>query len=375
MNDRAEAPQPRRSRLRGLAAGLALLALSTAGCVLALEAAVRVFFPFFSPKTQIPFHLNADGVPLGPAGQSVRQATPKGDYDTLVHFNALGLRDPKELQGSTEADWLAIGDSFTLGWGVDEEQRFSSRLEQLLKTNGSPARVFNVAIPENIIGYGRLLKYAQAHGATSRHLIVGVCMENDLRDYSDGRGDWERAADHDWQHAVPRKELLRMWFRQHSALYTAVSFTLQRSTFFRQALEKAGIARDVTQLSGENSGDEKVLVSSRDRIKELVSGYDALVLLIPSRRLWHGATTQLETRVHERFVALLREAGIAVVDLKPAFERAGQPLDHYFATDPHWNERGHAVAARELFTAIASRKQTSAALPGPGPLLQPTALP
>src|SRR5262249_9155377 len=149
------------------------------------EGAIRIALPFFSPKTQIPFRLNAEGVPLGPEGQDVRQATPKGDYDAIVHFNQHGLRDRKDLRQSKPTDWFALGDSFTMGWGVDEAQRYSDRLEQAFQTNGYPARVYNIAIPENILGYAKLLRYAESRGAQVRQLIVGVCMENDLRDYRD----------------------------------------------------------------------------------------------------------------------------------------------------------------------------------------------
>jgi hypothetical protein len=376
MNAEADPIQPRTSSRWGWIGGLALLAVSTAACLLALEVAVRYCFPFFSPKTQIPFRLNEDGVALGPAGQSVRQATPKGDYDTVVHFNALGLRDRKDLRSAKETDWFAVGDSFTLGWGVDEDQRYSDRLEQLFQTNGIPAVVYNVAIPENLVGYGRLLKYAQSRGGTVRHLIVGVCMENDLQNYTDARGDWERAQGKDWQRAVPRKELVRMWLRHHSALYTAVSFSFQRSAFVRHALEKVGIARNVSELSGSTSTDEQVVLTSRDRIRQLVAGYDALVVLIPSRRLWYGASTEQERQVHARLAALLREAGVTVVDLKTAFERNGKPLDYYFATDPHWNVQGHALAAQELYQAIRAKQQSSStAQPAAAILARPKQLP
>ena len=55
------------------------------------------------------------------------------------------------------------------------------------------------------------------------------------------------------------------------------------------------------------------------------------------------------------FVGLLREAGLPVLDVKSAIESEGDPMSCHFKTDPHWNARGHAVAARELFRAIRAR--------------------
>lgn len=354
MKDPGETPAPGRPRRGGWLVGLALLTVSSVACVLLLEFAVRLCFPFFSPKTQIPFRLNPEGVPLGHAGETVRQATPKGDYDTIVHFNVHGFRDTKDLRNATETNWFALGDSFTMGWGVDEEQRYSNQLERMLKTNNLSSSIYNIAIPENILGYAKLLRYAQSRGAKIRRLVVGICMENDLRDYQDGRCDWDPVVAQSQGQRISKKELLRSWLRRHSAFYTAISFSVQRSAACRKVLEQIGVARDVEHLTGANSGDETVLVSSRDQVAKLVTGYDALVLIIPSRRLWHGSNMETERRVHERFVALLREKGLTVVDPKPAFERGGKPLDYYFATDPHWNPQGHLVAAEELFRAIKS---------------------
>jgi hypothetical protein len=332
---------------------LLLLAVTVLLCLAVLESAVRWLFPYFRPNSQIPFRLAAKGMALGPAGQTARQATPKGDYDLILHFNQEGFRDTKSPREATPADWFALGDSFTFGWGVEEGDRFSNRLEQEFKTNGATTRVFNIAIPDNIIGYQRLLAYAESRGVTVRKLIVGICMNNDLRDYRDGKGAWDLTD----MPAHFGKEEVRSWFKQHSALYIGVSFWLQRIPVTRKLLHKIGVARSIDELTGHNDWDEMVLQTSRDEVVKLVAGREAIILIIPSRNLWHGEYMQVEQRIHEAFVRLLREAGLNVLDVKPMLEEGGDPLSCYFKTDPHWNERGHAVAARALFQAIQARPQ------------------
>ena len=343
----------RPSRLRRFAAKLSLLAITVLICLALLEWAVRWLFPYFSPSAQVPFRLAEKGMALGPAGQTVRMATPKGDYDSIIRFNEAGFRDAKDLATATVADWFALGDSYTMGWGVEEDQRFSNQLEQAFKAAGIHSRVFNIAIPDNLIGYGRLLRYAESRGAKVRQLIVGVCMENDLCDYSDGKGAWDLVD----QPVSSKKEALRGWLKKHSAVYIAASFVFQKSALTRGLLQKMGIARSVDELSGKNEWNETVLKTSRDEVVKLVSGRDAVILIIPSRRLWHGDNVQTERRVHEAFVRMVREAGLTVVDPRPRLEEGGDPLSYYFKTDPHWNARGHALAAQELFKAIQNRAQ------------------
>ncbi|MCX6891206.1 MAG: SGNH/GDSL hydrolase family protein [Verrucomicrobia bacterium] len=337
--------------MRSAAAKVLLLTVTLLIGVSMMEWGVRRLFPYFSPTAQVPFRLVAKGMALGPAGQTVRMATPKGDYNSVLRFNQDGFRDTKTLAEVRDSDWYALGDSYTMGWGVEEEERFSNRLEQEFKAHNHPARVFNIALPDNIIGYGRLLRYAESRGAKVRRVVVGICMENDLRDYRDGKGAWDMMG-------LPpssNKEAIREWLKKHSALYIAASYELQRLTFTRKLLNRLGIARSIDELTGHNEWDETVLGTSRDELVKLVAGRDALILIIPSRNLWHGAYIPTEQRVHETFIRMLRESGLSVLDVRPMIEASGDPLSCYFKTDPHWNARGHAIAGRELFKAIQDR--------------------
>jgi hypothetical protein len=348
------APPSGRAKLRTLAAKLLIVGVSTSICILLLEVAVRALFPYFRPSAQIPFIPQPGGFALGPPLQSVRQATPKGDYDLSIRFNEDGFRDTKNLREATEADWFAVGDSYTIGWGVEADDRFSNRLERMLQTNSVGARVFNIAIPDNFVGYQRLVAYAESRGPKIRHLIVGVCMENDLCDYTPHRSSSEMMAAPGGL-GKSKKEAVRRWFKKHSALYIATSFTLQKFGFLRKLLERVGIARDVQALSGYNEWNETVLNTSRDELLKIVSGRDALVLIVPSRLMWQGNQRDVEIRVHEAFTRMLREAGVEVVDPKAVMEASGDPLSYYFKTDPHWNPRGHEIGARELFKALRAR--------------------
>ena len=345
------APRPKGSKVRSAAAKILLLTVTLLAGLAVLEMAVRRLLPYFSPSAQVPFRLAAKGLALGPAGQTVRMATPKGDYNSVLRFNEDGFRDGKRLREATESDWFALGDSYTMGWGVAEEERFSNRLEQEFKAHHLPARVFNIAIPDNIIGYGRLLDYAESRGARIRQLVVGICMENDLLDYRDGKGAWDLVD----LPASTKKEAVRRWLRKHSALYIAASYELQKFGPTRSLLHKVGIARSIDELTGHNEWNETVLKTSRDELVKLVAGRDAVILIIPSRNLWYGDYTPTEQRVHEAFVRMAREAGLNVLDDRPMMEASGDPLGCYFKTDPHWNARGHAIAGRELFKAIQER--------------------
>jgi endonuclease V-like protein UPF0215 family len=75
-------------------------------------------------------------------------------------------------------------------------------------------------------------------------------------------------------------------------------------------------------------------------------------VIIPARLLWAGENREIELRVHEAFISGLQQAGLRVVDMRPVLEKTGDPLACYFQSDPHWNAKGHALAAQELFKAL-----------------------
>lgn len=333
------------SRLRRLPSQLLVLGFTSFVCVLLLEAAVRGLLPFYAPGSQIGFMPTTNGIVLGPANGVSRQVTPKGDFDVTSRFNAEGFRDGKNFREAGSNDWFAVGDSFTMGWGVAEEERFSNQLEKMFAAAGEPVRVFNIAIPDNIIGYQRLVRHAESRGAKVRRMVVGLCMENDVQDYRDGHGAWDGVSGHG-------RNSLRDWLKNHSALYVALSFNLQRVAFLRGFLEKAGVARNAAQLSRRNEWNEEAVRQSAVETVKLVAGRPAVVLIIPARLLWAGDSRATERRVHEAFIRALQQAGLRVVDMRPVLEKTGDPLACYFQTDPHWNAQGHALAAQELFKAL-----------------------
>jgi hypothetical protein len=56
-------------------------------------------------------------------------------------------------------------------------------------------------------------------------------------------------------------------------------------------------------------------------------------------------------------VALLRQAGLQVVDVRAQFEQGARPLSFHFPYDGHWTAEGHRIAAAALARAIGEGKK------------------
>jgi hypothetical protein len=303
------------------------------------EYSVRLAQPEINPANHLRFIDGGGDMPaLGPPNSLHRQIKNTGDYDVTVRFNGYGLRDAKDLTQSTADDLFLVGDSFTFGWGAEEDERLTERLQALI---GRP--VYNISVPADIDGYEKILAYATEKGATIGRLIVAVSMETDIRVYDAPK----KAPPPD---VAPARGL--PWVKQrlmsNSALYFMVTTIVHRTPWLRDLAVRAGLL--VPNLEGihERRFSPEAIESSVLLLKRLARRYETVFLVIPSRALWHGTHRESEDRQHRALIARLAVAGLDVVDLRPVFEDGGSPLDYHFRNDGHWNPAGHARAARAL---------------------------
>jgi len=350
----AHPPKTLARRLRNLAVNFLVLFITLCLCLLMGELVACWRFPQFNPKAQFRLQVMPGPFAICPPLHTLWHGSPKGDFNVPMTFNRYGFRDAKDVRDAKDGDWFAVGDSFTLGFGVEEDKRYSSLLEKKLQAAGSPSRVFNIGIPGNFIDYQRLVKYAESNGAKIQHLTVGVCMDNDLENYSAGKSDWELVPLS--EATLSAKEKIRRWLQRHSTLYITVSYLIESNPKGCAFMQKIGWAKDLVAWDAaiKSQFDETVLKTSRDELVKLCSGRDAVVLIIPSRRLWLG-NGQVDEKIHTTFVQMCRDAGLTVADVKPVLEKDPEPLSFYFKHDQHWNERGQAAGAEELFKAIQNR--------------------
>ncbi len=303
------------------------------------EASVRLLLPAFDPSGRYRFtHEVGPSLVLGPPGTVTRQRNNAADYDVRVSINRHGLRDDLDVATAGPDDIVVLGDSFAWGWGVEAGERFSDRLRLVMGR-----RVFNVATPTNLEGYGDLLAYVERLGGRPGSLVLALCMENDLLS-----GEPEPSPE-PW--ALVDGEHLRNWLERSSAAYLFMVAAIHQAPWLRAMATRFGlIAPNLRGISGAPDMDAAIAASVR-AVAALAEARPLLVVIVPSRALWVGEEREREDRLHRRFVAALRAQGIGVLDLRPAMEAGGRPLSYHFANDGHWNADGHRLAAG----AIASR--------------------
>ncbi len=333
---------------RGFAIKAAVLLVSILVSVFILEAAVRYALPRYNPAGQISYQC-VDGKALAPRSSELRHWTSMGDFDVAVTTNQYGLRDAKDLAEAAPDALFAVGDSFSFGHGVEETQRYSNQLETRI---GQP--VYNISIPADLNGYLGLVDYALEFCPGIGTLIVGLCMENDIALYTaEAHGCTPGVDLSDWRNWLTNLSSMTLmdvkgWVTGDSAAYLAFTSVIHRQPTLKRAAMRLGFIRENLQFEGVRDYDEDALASSVEKLAQIAGEFDAVVLIIPSRGLWQGAYRETESRIHDRFVTLLGAKGIPALDLRPVFERSGNPLQYHFPNDGHWNAEGHRIAADNL---------------------------
>ncbi len=401
----ATAPSGHRSSFRGLLARLSLLAASSAIALLALEAGLRLLSPGYSPLFLDIYRIEDDGQ-VGLIPERERRHT-SAEWSVDVDINQEGLRDyPGPRPPGTNV--LAIGDSFTFGWGVELEDAFPSVLERHLKS----ARINVVKAGMPGTGTTDQLEWLRRHGDRydPRLVLLGFYVGNDFVDVQLGgvpaqftvRDGLMVKKPLDDKPDPTSREIVE-WLKGHSLL-------MQQVAQVAWAMERRRRPEDRPN-PGLTAGDRwlweffkiylKNLPPETDKAVRLT--LDALngmhawaqdhrsqfaIVVIPEalqtydwqrRRIldaYHLGESDLDLDRPQR---VLRDwgvaAGVPVLDLLPGFRAYAAAHEErlYFYPNGHMNSNGHRVAGeiitpfvQRVLTARASADPASAAIAGVG---------
>ena len=387
-----------------------LACASVLAAALALEGALRVVWP-----QDLPFFstLFFEDPAVGMRHLPLTRAPMESDTGHLVRvrINSRGYRG-REYPWDSAAGFriLGLGDSFTFGFGVEEDDSYLARLERALADRH--VEVINAGLagmgPDN---EARLLA-ADGPGLRPDLVLVGFYVGNDLIDaltgvqrtrLRNGAPMMPDAVMERWYRplrpgrivpvplARPRPTGLDLpipfkdFLRRHSHLYRLVTGRVARLHLAWRRFQ-AGPASPPPVAEYNPFGPEAFCLRSYPpefeaawekataalaEIKAWCDGHDArlLVVVIPTRaQVYPERWDEVRRRfaLHEedfdlekpqRILAERAAArGIALIDLLPVLRAAradgGPPL--YFPRDTHWTPRGHQVAADAILRQLAA---------------------
>lgn len=366
-------------RLWRVAAGLLAASLSVVLTLLLVEAGLRLLWP--QSLLHDPDAFLEDPVLTGRLKPGFQDRFTGPEYSTTWTINEDGYRGP--VAGARVAGtWrvAALGDSFTFGYGVEEEEAWPRVLEAALETaGGRKEEIYNLGIG----GYGTTQQVAWLEerlkaGLQPDAVIVGFYPGNDLSDSLRGEAARQAAESGEGGAGSPAAGLpspsraLRMkrWLGSRLHLYTLISDRAD-GLLVRFGLRSVVYPEEVEVLrespAPEVARGWEAVGRALDRLRALSEShrFSAAVMAIPMRhqvvpeswdrvRDYYRRTTGEDlaaVRLDEpgrRLERLCRRAGLPLLDLSPFFRSADDPGAFYFQRDQHWTREGHAAAARAL---------------------------
>jgi hypothetical protein len=372
-----------RTRHRAFVGNVLLAFVSTASCYLVLDllAGWILIGNLSPPLVPHPYRHHA----MVPGSQAeIRQR----DFAYIQHVNQLGLRgrETTEEKRAGTRRILMLGDSFTMGKGVEDDETFSVLVERSLQSSlatcgGPSVEVLNGGVDS----YAPILSFLQLKhdlARTSPDLVVLNFDHSDLIQEAAYRRQAVRDAAGQIV-AVPQVgrnslyERFLSWTSRHLFFTRVLLVYINRATGHRelnvrQVVNEAGREHFAHTLEGDvdRSAQWRDVFESIGRIKQLTDsmGADFLLTTYPwahqlGERGWvpgrysfmkpgERTTDLTQQTIRDRSAAL----GIALFEALPTFQRyqGAEPL--YYDYDPHWTKVGQRVMAEGLAGYIAEHQ-------------------
>jgi hypothetical protein len=328
----------------------------------------------YRPSSLLPYELRP-----GYRGQLRRR-----EFRNRIAIGSGGFRGPDfPARKGGRPRILAVGDSFTFGWGVEEDEAWPRRLERVLaEEHGVAAEVINAGFAAGYYPDTYYLWLVERGLALDPDLVVlGLYIGNDL-DHPlveenlwlevDGRGLPRRIVNRDsevdhgyWVRRVRPRRYRLPWLRDRHLFQLALGAL--RPLLPRRAGAAAASTGPPPMYRLAHDARTVAVIARVERLLGATAeaaerrGAPLAVLLIPERIQIGPFPPGEELRARwdepQRLLGgFFAAAGIPCLDLLAAVRAAPAGSTLYYPQDSHFNRDGHEVAARALGRFLLERR-------------------
>ncbi|MEM3127025.1 MAG: SGNH/GDSL hydrolase family protein [Candidatus Woesearchaeota archaeon] len=349
----------KKSNRKHILFGILTSIISIIFVLLVLEISLRFFYPQSLEREEFDPVFKWRNRP-GFSGVII--AENEKDFFTKFKINKDGFRG-EELRENAKYKIMTIGDSFTFGKGVEDNETYSAVLEKNLNDLGYDTEVINTGV----IGYYPdqyyLVVKKMAPVYKPNMIIIGFFGGNDIEDTDLLEISDNKVIEKPFE-KPPVNTRVKKFFAKNSHLYNYLIIKAMQNPWIDKLLIEIGVfaihyspffTRELEEYYTE---ENKIKIILNETIKEANKQEIPLIILyIPpiedvSDRYYENAikifpNTKLNRYTVRKFIEDFgKQTNIKVVD----------PVDQlneesYLPQDLHWNKKGHAVAASLLTNA------------------------
>lgn len=334
------------------------------------ELAVRVCCPQEVGPTRFAFDPELGDIPV--PGQRGRRIFPKV-YDFTYSNNSLGFRGSQEYGPKTSGSLrlLLLGDSFTYGFGVNDDQTFACLLEHYLRQHHLAAEVINTGNPGKGTDYE--LKLFQTVGVKLQPDLTVLCFfANDFQDNARGEyyaiqpdGGLRVKYLHNSQEGIkaflfhfPGYSWLISWSQAANLVkQAAVNYLVARQQRRQQpgsatpAASGLVISYSYTGQGFSNDANRKLTEVYVTRLVRAVkqAGGDLAFCYIPeASEVEEYRRTRKASRDEEAIQAIIAAQGGRLFSLTPVLAASSESIRDLYYAEGHWSRQAHELAGNSL---------------------------
>lgn len=310
--------------------------------------------------------------------QKGRQTHP-GAYDFTYSNNSLGFRGSREYRTKQPGEFriLLLGDSFTYGMGVNDDQTFASHLEQSLRRHNLNAEVINSGNPGHGTDYE--LKLFQTVGAKLQPDVTVLCFfpaafERDAQGeyYAVGPGGKLQAKRlksatrgmKSFLFNFPGYNWLISWSQAANLVkQAAVNYLVKTNQDHKGngGLSYGLVVFSKNDATGfSDTSNRKLTEIYLDHLREAVrrAGSDLVVFYIPvASEVENYRKNQELSRDEKTVEEMIETRGGTLHSLTPVLAADAEPIRKLYYVEGHWTALSHLLAARYMADIINSLLQ------------------
>ena len=301
------------------------------------------------------------------------------EFKIIIKTNGDGLRDIEHAVNKSENVYriIALGDSFTFGWGINQEDAWWKILENMLNNEDKERKYEIINLGVWMYTFDQQLLRLKDKGLKYKpDLVIQGIYWPHLKTIAthqwvvDNEGNLLSINDptiyvnEDNLLKTKDKNILLHSLKKHSKLLNAIISRLQ-ILLLRHRL----ISDDLLFLRGDSvvthSDTWQKALESIHQTKEILAkkGINYVVFFIPrdvqvSKREWSPLYLDImndqlyqDEFPQKIFSNFFLKEKIPYLDLLSVFRKDYSP-DLYYVTDPHWTKEGHRLAGEQIYKFI-----------------------
>jgi hypothetical protein len=298
-----------------------------------------------------------------------------GVFTFAYHNNSLGWRGSREYPEAKTTLYrvLMLGDSFTYGIGVNDDQTFAALVEKELRAEHLSVEVLNAGCPGKGTDYE--LKLFQTVGRQFHPDLTVLCFfGNDFQDNE--RGEYYNIGRHGKIQVKPlecNRSLIKTVL-DHLPGYNWLISWSQAANLVKQAGVELLVNRAARNGSDVANGlvvaykrtangyatpaNKKLTQIYVEQLNAAAKGAGGALMMfyVPIsqevRQYRQSRTISSDERAIQRIAA---DNGMVLWSLTPLLAHSGQPIDRLYYKEGHWTAAAHALAASYMSRLIQRR--------------------